>query len=331
MSVFSKLYEKQMEKIEEHEHFKTTTTYLFLRQLLTTSVISSFEWKGVPDFIKEIPDYIEESYFGAGKIAATEYNGERLIAPCYANGTLKKSGLYSHYTLIFRDGTQLILPKEDIELGFNNCFHTPSHLVVNEMIENCVRALRAVDMSLFRAQLPSLLALNDEEKINSVIAEIEKQYKKINPLAVVSGDWVENDLQKFELFDNRATDVLALWDIFVRYKNLAFTTFGINNVEITKNERLTLNESESNTEITRYGMFYDMYSHRKDFCDRVNNRFGWDLSVTLNRNYNTVAELNMSNEDKIEMQEKIITPYADKIGKEGGSDERDANEEDKQS
>lgn len=327
MSVFSKVYEEQMAKIEEHEQFRNKQTYMFIRQLFTTMVISSFEWDGeIPDFIKTNPDFIEESLFGAGKIAACEHNGERLIAPCYANGTLSKSGLYSNYTLIFRNGEMLIKPREEVELCFNNCFHAPSRIMVDEMIENCVRALRAVDTSLLRAQLPAIFALGDETKIATMVSEIDKSYKMNKPYSLISGDWLKDELKKFDVYDNRATDILALWDVFVRYKNLVFTTFGVNNVEITKTERLTLQESQSNTEITRYGMFNDMFKHRKDFCERVKNHFGWNLTVNVNRNYDTVTELNMTPEDKMEMQEKIITPYAEKFQNEGVEENDDKEE-----
>ena len=316
MSVFSKVYEEQMKKIEEHENQRTINTYMYIRQLFTTMVISSFKWENVPKFIEVVPEYIEESLFGSGTIAFAEYEGDYIIAPCYPSGILLDNGLYSTYTLILRNGRTIIKNIADIELGFNNCLHMPSRVTVNEMIENCVRALRAVDTSLLRAQMPAIFANNDEEHISQLIDSIYKSYNNAKPFALVSSDWIEGELKKFDIYDNRATDILALWDVFVRYKNLVFTTFGINNVEITKTERLTLQESQSNTEITRYGMFHDMYEHRKEWVERVKKHFGYELKLSLNRNFDTVNELEMTTKEKREMQEKIITPYAEKFKEE---------------
>ena len=121
---------------------------------------------------------------------------------------------------------------------------------------------------------------------------------------------------------------MNIWDIFVRYKNLFFTNYGINNVEISKQERLTLGESQSNTEITRYSVFWDMFEHRKEFCERVKEHFGIDISCEINRNIDTVVEFNLTTQDKIDMKNKMISPYEDMtVMKKSAEDEEEKTEE----
>lgn len=312
MSVFSKIYENQMKEIREKEAVNTFKTDMFLRQLFYTTVISSFEWSGdIPEFIGPEDDYIEEGLFNWGMIGYYEENGKGWIAPCFGNGVLKENGLYDSYTFIYRNGKMVIKKYEEIELCFNNLYRIPSIITVNEMIDKCLRALRTVDMLLMKAGLPSINAIGDETKLTQIIDKIKKAYDQDDPYAIVSGDWVGDEVIKINMYDNKADDILAQWDIFVRYKNLFFTTFGVNNVEISKQERLTLAESESNTEITRYGLFFDMFTHRRRFCERIKTHFGKEIKVNINRNVDTVTEFEMTTEEKVEMKNKIIAPYSD--------------------
>lgn len=310
MSVFSKLYENQMKDIQKNECVNTFKTDMFLRQLFYTTVISSFGYEGdIPKFIGPEDDYIEEGLFNWGMVGYYEENGEGWIAPCFGNGMLNENGLYDSYTFIYRNGKMVIKKLEEIELCFNNLYRIPSIITVNEILEKCLRALRTVDMLLMRAGLPSINAIGDETKLQQVIDKIKKAYDMQDPYAIVSGDWVGNEVVKVNMYDNKADDILAQWDIFVRYKNLFFTTFGVNNVEISKQERLTLAESESNTEITRYGLFYDMLEHRRSWCRRIKEHFGKEIKVHINRNFDTVTEFELTVDEKVQMKNNIIAPY----------------------
>ena len=202
MSVFSKIYENQMQEIQKKEAVNTFKTDMFLRQLFYTTVISSFEWSGdIPEFIGPEDDYIEEGLFNWGMVAYFEENGKQFIAPCFGNGILQENGLYSSYTMIFRNGKMVIKPYTEIELCFNNLYRIPSIVTVNEMIDKCVRALRTVDMLLIKAGLPSIQAIGDETKLTQIIDKIDKAYKQNDPYALVSGDWVGDEVKKIDMFD----------------------------------------------------------------------------------------------------------------------------------
>ena len=185
MSVYSKIYEDKIKEVELDFQTHKNNTSLIINNMFTTTIIGSFTWKGIPDFIKTVPDFIEESLYQAGKIAYfriddeirkaegvtipnTLENGD-YIAPAFANGRLLPNGLYSKYTMIFRDGTTVILPLEYIELGFNNFSAVPSTLFIQEYVDKCSNALTAVDISLYRAMLPAILSGKDEQSVNKII------------------------------------------------------------------------------------------------------------------------------------------------------------------
>lgn len=316
MSVFSKVYEKLYNEIVDKNEYSNKSTSEFLKTVFYSTVISSFEHKGdTPSFIKDLPDYIEECFFISPMIAYFKEGNERFITPTYPNGVLQKNGLYSSYTCIFRNGEVKIKNYDEIVLGFNNSLHLPNRYIVDEILEKCVNALRAVDMSLERAATPELTFTKSENVYNQITTAISNAFNKKTPYALINASsWGDKEMfDSTSLFDNRAQDVLALWDVFVRYKNLFFTTYGVNNVEISKTERLTRAEGESNTEMTRYGLFFDEYSHRVDFWRRVEEYDGSKVEVIINRNYETVSALTLTNEEKREMQKMVIAPYSEQI------------------
>ena len=90
---------------------------------------------------------------------------------------------------------------------------------------------------------------------------------------------------------------------------------------------MTLGESQSNTEITRYSVFWDMFEHRKEFCERVKEHFGIDISCEINRNIDTVVEFNLTTQDKIDMKNKMISPYEDMTVTKKSADDEEKIEE----
>lgn len=322
MSVFSKVYENIWNDFREKNDIEGLKSNAFLTTVFYSTVISSFSWGGdIPDFIYDLPSYIEECLFISSKIAYFEDDGKPYITPCYACGTLLENGMYSHYTCIFRNGRQVIKPIEEVVICDNNSLGVPSRVIVDEILSKCVHSLGAIEMTLQRASTPSINFCNDDKVADLVKVTMNECIYSNNPMALIKSSTFKGDtLHKYDLFDNRAQDVLALWDIFVRFKNLFFSTFGVNNVEISKTERLTRAEGESNTEIIRYALFFDMYEHRVDWARRIKERKGKTLVCSINRNYETVSSMTMSNEEKKEFMKTVITPYMNQNNEEDNND-----------
>lgn len=311
MSTYQNLYETKMKEIQDRFKNRNVYTDLYLYQLFRAVIIHSFKWENIPSFIKQHPDYIEESLSGYGRIAFFMKDGEPYIAPATPNGMLKKSGLYTSYTMVFRNGETVILPIDEIELCDNNFDCMPSDILLNTMVEKCSNALKAVDRALDKMSMNDLIVCKDETTMTKVAEALSSSYNKDVPINVTMGDWTSDDITLKVLADNRNIAIKDLYDVFIRYRNLYLTTFGINTVEISKPERLTMAEGSSNDEIVQYTLFGDMYEHRKDFCERVKNHFGYDLRVVPNRGIDTTVNLELNVEEKLEMKNKIIAPYAD--------------------
>lgn len=298
MSVFQNLYERRIAEIRETEKAEFNATRFTVWFNYYESLISSFKWKNLP---KNTLPFQPEEYLAYAGMLAFFYDGDTpKIFPCYGSGSLLENGMYNRYTAIARNGKTWDLPLEDVEICFNNSLRLPSVLLVNEFAEKSTLALNSVDKALIRASMPKIIPASDETDMARITETLARENVTAVAKVAVLSKFARENINPVSLFNATADDVLGLWDVFVRYRNLFYTSFGINNVEIQKRERLTEAEGASNSEITRYGLISDMFVSRRDFCERVKAHFGYDLGVDLNRDTPTVYSLTAENAEKIE-------------------------------
>lgn len=297
MSVYHNIYQEKVnaKKAEVQAEILSTDLTVFLSYY--TTVLDTFKYTNLPDGI--LPFMPEEQLIYWGQTCFfKDDEGNYKIYPCYPCGQLLENGLYSSYNIISKNGKTWIRPYEEIELCFNNSSKIPSIWVINELTEKTVRSLNAIDVTLERVIMKPIISCKDEAQA-SMINDLYDKTKKYLPFATTFSDAFTNgDIQLTKFFDNKESDILALWDIYVRNRNRFYTTFGINNIEIQKKERLTEAEGAGNDEITRFTLLNDMYACRKDWIERIKNHFSYDMTVELNRDITTVYELNTDNEEK---------------------------------
>lgn len=296
MSVFHNIYKQNIEDKYAQIKKETQASFFTIWQSYISTVISTFNWKNLPkDVLIRQP---EEALCYWGRIGFFKEGEEYKIFPAYPSGELLENGKYSKYYMVARNGKQYMRDYDDVEICYNNFNIIPSIFLINELANKSAYALQSVDVSLERAMQPPILTVENEAQFKVLSEALDKEKNKM-PFRITYSEMVEGKTGLHHIFDNRANDVLALWDVYVRYRNLFYTTFGINNVEIQKRERLTEAEGSGNDEITRYTLLFDMYEQRTDFCKRVKEKFGYNLEVEINRDSATVYQLNLENSDKI--------------------------------
>ena len=302
MSTYHNIYEENIEHIEQELNFDRRIKNNFIALNFYNTVISTFGWGNLPK--ETLPFMPEEQLCFTGKtIFFLDDNGNPKLFPGYMAGNLMENGMYDRYQIIAKNGKVWTRKYDEIEICFNNSMRFPSAWQVNSISEDCSYALRSVKTALQRTMIPAIITGSTNEQL----AEISKLKNPENNLELFytafNSAISKSDHSVIDFFDNTKEDVIARWDIFIRFRNLFYTTFGINNVEIQKKERLTESEGESNQEITRYTLLQDMLHCRQDFCERVDKKFGHKLEVYLNRDTQSVYETLMDNEDKIERME----------------------------
>lgn len=301
MSVFHNLFtsnfQKQSEEIKKNHCIEDNKFY----QIYMTSLISTFKWGG-KDFPLNLPKFmIEQGYQMGGMMGAYVTDGNLYIYPCFPSGALTPENTYTKYTIVKYNGETVVKNADEIVIGYNNAFMAPYAPIVKNFAEKSSYALRAVDISIRRATRGKIIQGVDEEQLK-MFGSMLGDDNTLKEFTVVphTNDLVDDTIKGVSLFDNREIDVLAIWDVYVRYRNSFYATFGINNVEIQKRERITEAEGSGNDEIVRYTLLDDMYQRRKDFVESIKEKFNKEITVELQRDGNTVYALNQSNDDKIE-------------------------------
>ena len=309
MSVFHNVYLSKYEEIaqqEKYDHFAVSVRQLLL---YTSTVQSSFKWGNVPSQ----PFFMPERYLlYSPRIAFfKDDDGNPQLYPAYPQGSLMPDGEYDRYTIIYPNGKSFIKERKDLVIIFANSLKLPIYAIILDFANKSSFALCAVDTALKRALLPPIFTPESEEQLKKIleIEDPEKLLKTVLALPAYEG-YGDKTLQRAPVFDNRETDVLALWDVFSRYDRMFYRTFGISTVGIQKNERLTEAESTGEEEMTRYTIFQDMHNCRLAGIDEVKKKFGYELKLEIMRDQKTVYELSQSNEDKIEMREIEATKGA---------------------
>ena len=299
MSALTQVYREKYQKYLEDNKLAHNSQTLTLFINLYSAITSTFKWKGLP---KNIPFYFPERWlFNNGLMAGCMMDGEFNMFPAFGNGQLNDYGLFESYTLTTATGKPIQKTIDEIELCRNNTLCLPSIYILNEMVTKCDNALTAVDNTLKRAAFSKIISCKTPEQQDVIMGILEGK-KSFNQIAMITLNEAlkTGDIDVHTLFDNKADDVLALWDVFARYRNMAYTTFGFDTIEIQKRERLTQAEGSANSEISRYSLFMDMFECRRDFADRVKEKFNFDLDVDINRNSNTVYNMQLDNEELID-------------------------------
>lgn len=307
MSVFSNIYTSRYESsAEARSVVKAYTDFDFFDTCMAT-VINTFKWSGFPD--KELPPFMIEWFFqNSGRVAMYRNDdGNLAIHPAFPAGALTDYGTFSAYDIITPNGKTFVRKAEEIALGYNNCFKMPYVYKVNQFAKKMSYALRAVDSALTKASLPVAALFENPDQLKKFDKYTDPETAMQPFVAMLKEKLVAKEVETVSLYDATKVDVLALWDVYTRYRNLFFTTFGINNVEIQKRERLTEAEGAGNDEITRYSLLSDMFHRRKEWCERCKKLFGSEISFELNRDVSTVYNLQADNNEKIKLMQNDLS------------------------
>ena len=251
---------------------------------------------------------IERFLQSAGRVAMyKDDDGNLKIHAAFPCGQITDTEEFDRYLIYTPNGKSFIRGAEDIEICFNNCFKIPYIYKVAQFAEKMSFSLRAVDTALAKACMPTVALFENEN-------QLKKFDKFTNPetamqpfVGMIKEKLVSKEVEMLSLYDATKIDVLALWDVYVRYRNLFYTTIGINNVEVQKRERLTEAEGAGNDEITRYSLLDDMSNCRRDFCDRCKKHFNSEIDFEINRDIATVFQIEADNEEKMRLAKLDFT------------------------
>lgn len=303
-SVFHQIYTDKIQQATSQifeEDYKAMST---IHLMYLSTVINTFKWLNVPKPI--LPFSIERSLCYWGMIGGFKREGIK-IYPIFPSGELLENGEYSRYIAVARNGITYELERDEVAICYNNSLMIPSILFVTELAEKSTNALRAVDCALERSMIPSIIECESEEQMKT-LSDLYDRVKNKLPFRLTFQEGISSRQSKIlDIFDSKKYDVISFWDVYVRYRNLFYTSFGVNNVEIQKRERLTEAEGSGNDEITRYTLLNDMYTRRMEFVNEMKEKFNSTIKFEINRDSATVYNINLSNDEKVDdIQNEIM-------------------------
>ena len=234
---------------------------------------SMFEWKNVPDTIDV--RFLELALFSDGKAVFFKdevmgYLGLRVTI----NGPLDVYRNPIKRRAYADNGYNKQLTQDDSVIIWNNYIRTNSALDVELFSKRLYNIDRAIDVNTNAQKTPILITCEESQRLT--MKNLYMQYDGNAP--VIYGDKNLNP-NAFKVLSTQAPFVAQeLYTLKTQLWNEALTYLGINNVNITKKERLISDEVKRNQGGT-VASRYSRLEMRRKACDEINKMFGLDMWV----------------------------------------------------
>ena len=181
---------------------------------------------------------------------------------------------------------------DDVVYIMNNELQVPTARTINQFAYRLYETERTIDVNLIAQKTPVLI--EGDTKTILTLKNVYMQYSGNTPFIFGSKAFdVSNKLNVLNtnapyLIDKLELHKHEIW-------NECLTFLGIDNANTDKKERLITDEVESNNEVINYYLNC-FYKTRKKACDEINERYGLDIKLQLNKE---VLDLLKTSEDKI--------------------------------
>lgn len=252
---------------------KNTLSWRQYYNRLVELSVSMFEWKNLPETIDE--RFMELVLFSQGKAVFfyDEVMGY-LCLRCTIGG-----GFDVYHTPIEREayadnGYHNRLNETNSVIIWNNYLRTNSQLDVEVFSHRLYDIDRTIDVNVKAQKTPILILCDQQQRLTML--NVYKQYDGNSP--VIAGDKMLNP-NDFKVLTTGAPYVAdKLYTLRTQIWNEALTYLGINNVNITKKERLISDEVQRNQGGTMASR-YSRLEMRRKAAKEINEMFGLNISV----------------------------------------------------
>lgn len=250
--------------------------------MLQSLAMNRFRWEGLPDTCDA--RFLEKALHRTG-IATLSYKEDeptRIYTTLQAmpNGEYNMYGLPVAWRAVGYDGlTDYPVTDENGVI----CYYSYARVSPWNALEMYARKMahyeRTEDVNLTQQMKPAIMVAPQEKRLELV--NILKQVDGGEP-AILGDDNLLNIVDKIKAFDIGVpliTEELARSHQNVL--NQALLYLGIPHLAFEKGERMIEDEARANTAPTNI-MLLDCLQARREFCDKVNAKFGLDVHVYFN-------------------------------------------------
>lgn len=243
-----------------------------------------FEWKNLPDTIDE--RFMEMTLFNKGSIVWFEDKVLGMLAlPAALGGRFNVYRIPITRNIIANNGYHKKCTIKNSVIIWNNFLHSNSRLDIEIFSKKLYNLDRTIDVNVNAQKTPILVSCDETERLS-----MKNAYKEYDGNAPVI--WGDKRL-KPESLTVLKTDAPYVSDRLYTLKtqiwNEALTFLGINNVNITKKERLLndeVNRNQGGTIASRYSRLV----MRQNACKEINKMFGTNISVDYREDLKVLDE-----------------------------------------
>jgi hypothetical protein len=182
---------------------------------------------------------------------------------------------------------------DDIVYIMNNELQKPTLESLELFAYRLYETERTIDINLQAQKTPILI--EGDTKTILTLKNVYMQYSGNTPF--IFGNKQFDISNKLNVLKTDAPYLIDKLDVHKhQIFNDALTVLGIDNANTDKKERLIVNEVESNEQLVTYYLNC-WYKTRKKACDEINEKFGLDVQIELNKD--VIDLLNITDNDII--------------------------------
>lgn len=183
---------------------------------------------------------------------------------------------------------------DDVVYIMNNELEKPTYEYMRLFAYRLYETERTIDLNLQAQKTPILI--EGDTKTILTLKQVYMQYSGNTPF--IFGNKQFDISNKLNVLKTDAPYIVDKLDVHKhQIFNDALTVLGIDNANTDKKERLITNEVESNEELIKYYLNC-FYKTRKKACDEINEKFGLDIEIELNKEI--IDLLNITENDIID-------------------------------
>lgn len=274
-------------------------TYIDYLDRLKLLAISLFKWKGLDDIAGfGASRFLEMSLYDNGR--ACFLKDEKLGYLALKVNPSDKLNVYNlpEKVMAWSIGYNRTLPFDNVVYIMNNELELPTSRTLSLFAYRLYETERTIDTNLIAQKTPILI--EGDTKTILTLKNVYMQYSGNTPFIFGNKQFdISNKLNVLK------TDAPYLIDKLELHKheiwNEALTYLGIDNANTDKKERLITDEVESNNDLISYYLNC-FYKTRKQACDLINERYGLNIEIELNKEITNL--LNVSENDIINYEDR---------------------------
>ena len=292
-----------MKKISETElamiiNDRTMIDYIDRLKMLSVSL---FTWKGLDDIAGTgASRFLELSLYEEGKGVFVKDDELGYMALKVSPSDKLNVYMLPTKVMAWSIGYNKQYEFDDVVYIMNNELQKPTREFMELFAYRLYETERTIDINLQAQKTPILI--EGDTKTILTLKNVYMQYSGNTPF--IFGNKQFDISNKLNVLKTDAPYIIDKLDVHKhQIFNDALTVLGIDNANTDKKERLITNEVESNEQlITYYLNCY--YKTRKKACDEINEKFGLNISIELNKDI--IDLLNVTENDIINYEDRGV-------------------------